>query len=99
MARTLCRSGDCCRERDGDDGGILMDIGVRGGRKNGWVCKDKDLSFCYQILLPVDFREEGKSGVQEGLEEIGWDASLKELPELSQHEELQDFKPHGSKAV
>jgi len=76
-----------------------MDIGVRGGRKNGWICKDEDLPFCCQILLPVDVREEGEGSAKEGLEEICWDTLLKELPELSQLEELQDFEPHGSKTV
>jgi len=76
-----------------------MDIGVRGGRKNGWVCEDEDLSFFGQVLCPIGLRKEGEGSVKEGLEEIGEDTSLKELSELNQHEELQDLELHGGKMV
>jgi len=76
-----------------------MDSGVRGGRHNGRVRKDEEFALRCQILLPVDVREESDGGVKEGLEEFSGDRSFEELPELSQHEELQDLEPHGGKTV
>ena len=37
--------------------------------------------------------------VEEGLEELSENTLLKKPVELSQHEELQDLKLHGSKTV
>jgi len=97
--RTLHWSGDRWWGRDGVGRGVLMDVGVSGGRKNGWVSKDEDLPFYSQVLFSVDLWEEDEGSAKEGLEQVGWDASLKELPELSQHKELQDLEPHGGKMV
>jgi len=76
-----------------------MDSSVKGGRKNGGVGEDEELPFCGQVLSTVDFRKEDEGGTKEGLEEFSGDASLKELSELSQHEELQDLELHGGKTV
>ena len=76
-----------------------MDVGVRGGRKNGWVCEDEEFSFFCQVLALIDLREKDEGGTKEGLEEVSREASFEELPELSLHEELQDLEPHGGKAV
>ena len=76
-----------------------MDVGVRGGRKNGWVCENKELSFFGQVLSPIDLRQEDEGGSEEGLKEVSREASFEELPKLSQHKELQDFEPHGGKTV
>jgi len=99
--RTLHRSGDCWRGSDGVGIGrdVLMDWEVSRGRKNGWVCENEELSLSSEVFLPVDFWEEDEGSAKEGLEEFSWDTSLKELPELSQHEELQDLELHGGKAV
>ena len=76
-----------------------MDIGVRGGRKNGWVSKNKEFPFFGQILHSIDLMEEDEGGVKERLEEVGGDTLFEELSELSQHEELQDLEPHGGKMI
>ena len=36
---------------------------------------------------------------EHGLEELCWNTELKESPELSQHEELQDLELHDGKMV
>ena len=100
--RTLHWSGDCwCGYRVGGvgDGGVIIEVGVRGGRKKGRVCDDIDLSFLCKIFLLIDLWEEDKGGAEKGLEEVHGNALFEELPELSQHEELQDLELHGGKMV
>jgi len=97
--RALRRSVDRWWGRDGDDRSVLMNTGIRGGRKNGWVREDKELPFFGQVFIPVDFGEEDEGSAKEGLEEVDGKASFKELSKLSQHEELQDLEPHGGKTV
>ena len=99
--RTLCRSGDHWQGREGvgAGGNVVMDRGVSGGRKNSWIGENKEFSFSSKILLPVDAGEKGKGGVEEGLEDVSGNRSLEELPELSQHKELQDLELHGSKVI
>ena len=54
--RTLCQSGDHWRGYRvggvGDRG--VMDIRVRRGRKNGWICEDVDFSVLGKVFLPID---------------------------------------------
>jgi len=66
---------------------------------DGRVRKDKEFSSLSQVLFSVDVWEEDEGSAKEGLEELSQDTSLKEVSELSQHEELQDLKPHSSKTV
>ena len=76
-----------------------MDVGVRGGRMNGGICKDEELPLLSQVFCSIDLREEGEGSAKEELEEISGEALFKELSKLSQHEELQDLEPHGGKVV
>jgi len=76
-----------------------MDRRVSGGRNNGRICEGEEFALLCQILCPIEVGEEEEGSAKEELEELGGEALLKELPELSQHEELQDLELHGSKTV
>jgi len=78
-------------------GGETIDAGVRGGRNSG------GLGYVRRGVLEVHFslkrQKERDNDPEDGLEEGGRDTSFNESPKLSQHEELHDLKPHGSKVV
>ena len=52
-----------------------------------------------EVGLSLKRQQEGNNSVQDGLEEVSWNTSFDEVPELSQQEELHNLELHPSKAV
>jgi len=76
-------------------GGDAIDSEVRRGRNRGGHKSCGDL----EIPVPLRLREEHNCCSKEGVEKLCRNTELKELAELSQHEELQDLKLHGGKMI